>query len=173
MRTPGVASADDREQDPREDAGHGEGVPERPLRGEPEVRNDTAVLERAAGEAEAVLKQKAGPTSGPGQLGSARRRGRRDGRSDRLGAEGTGRGSRSTSRPMNSAITTDNSSARFIFPSGNRRDKAPALAMSPKRSVTVLLFAVVTASFLSIGVSGRMVRGANSLQIVVFQPCPN
>ncbi|TLZ75211.1 MAG: DNRLRE domain-containing protein [Methanobacteriota archaeon] len=74
---------------------------------------------------------------------------------------------------MNSAITTDNSSARFIFPSGNRRDKAPALAMSPKRSVTVLLFAVVTASFLSIGVSGRMVRGANGLQIVVFQPGAN
>src|SRR5437667_398501 len=74
---------------------------------------------------------------------------------------------------MNSAIRTDNSSARFIFPSGNRRDKAPALAMSPKRSVTVLLFAVVTASFLSIGVSGRMVRGGNGLQIVVFQPGAN
>src|SRR5438876_37778 len=55
MRTPGVASADDREQDPRQDARHGEGVPERPPRGEAKVRNDTAVLERATGEAEAVL----------------------------------------------------------------------------------------------------------------------
>src|SRR5437899_8863045 len=48
---------DNREQDPREDARHGEGVPERPLRGEAKVRNDTAVLERAAGEAEVVLRR--------------------------------------------------------------------------------------------------------------------
>src|SRR5213596_3734662 len=46
---------DDREQDPREDAGYGEGVLERPLRGEAQVRHDAAVLERTAGEAEAVL----------------------------------------------------------------------------------------------------------------------
>src|SRR5437899_5807579 len=48
---------DDCEQDPREDAGHGEGVPERSLRGEAEVRHDAAVLERAAGETEAVLSR--------------------------------------------------------------------------------------------------------------------
>src|SRR2546427_4017315 len=52
---------DDREQDPREDAGHGEGVPERSLRGEAEVRHDAAVLERAAGEAETVLTPQTGP----------------------------------------------------------------------------------------------------------------
>src|SRR2546428_8882857 len=46
---------DDREQDPREDARYREGVPERSLRGEAEIRHDAAVLERAAGEAEAVL----------------------------------------------------------------------------------------------------------------------
>src|SRR3989449_1047727 len=46
---------DDREQDPREDAGHGEGVPERSVRGETQVRHHAAVLERATGEAQAVL----------------------------------------------------------------------------------------------------------------------
>src|SRR5256885_11027856 len=46
---------DNREQDPREDARYREGVPERSLRGEAEVRHDAAVLERAAGEAEVVL----------------------------------------------------------------------------------------------------------------------
>src|SRR2546430_4555455 len=35
-----------------EHAGHGEGVLERPLRGDTEVRHDPPVLERAAGEAE-------------------------------------------------------------------------------------------------------------------------
>src|SRR5437867_3772168 len=46
--------ADDREPDPREDAGRGDGVPEQLPRGEVEVRHDGALLERAAGEAEAV-----------------------------------------------------------------------------------------------------------------------
>src|SRR2546426_8463008 len=46
---------DDREQDPREDAGYGKGVPERSVRGETQVRHHAAVLERAAGEAQAVL----------------------------------------------------------------------------------------------------------------------
>src|SRR3989449_8739621 len=56
VREPGVwRRSDDREQDPREDAGHGEGVPERPVRGETEVRHDAALLERAAGETKAVL----------------------------------------------------------------------------------------------------------------------
>jgi len=48
---------DDCKQDPREDAGHGEGVSEQPGRGEAEVRHDSPVLERAAGEAETVLKR--------------------------------------------------------------------------------------------------------------------
>ena len=46
----------DRVEAPREDARYGEGVLQRPLRGEAEVRDHAAVLERAAGEAEAVLK---------------------------------------------------------------------------------------------------------------------
>src|SRR5207245_11727134 len=46
---------DDPEQDPREDAGHAEGVPERSVRGETQVRHHAAVLERATGEAQAVL----------------------------------------------------------------------------------------------------------------------
>src|SRR3989442_2380431 len=46
---------DDREQDPREDARYREGVPDGSLRGKAELRHDAAVLERAAGEAEAVL----------------------------------------------------------------------------------------------------------------------
>src|SRR6266540_5396360 len=46
---------DDRQQDSREDAGHRDGVPERPVRGKAEVRPDAALLERAAGEAEVVL----------------------------------------------------------------------------------------------------------------------
>src|SRR5438445_5343125 len=55
--------SDDREQDPREDAGHGEGVPERPLRGETQVCHHTALLERAAGEAETVLgRNEQGPS---------------------------------------------------------------------------------------------------------------
>src|SRR2546427_6611183 len=46
---------DDREQDSCEDAGHGEGIPERSLRGEAQVRHHTAVLERATGKAETIL----------------------------------------------------------------------------------------------------------------------
>ena len=45
--------------------------------------------------------------------------------------------------------------------------------MSSKRSATLLLFMVVTASFLSIGASGGTVRGAGGLQLVVFQPGAN
>src|SRR5437667_7617028 len=46
---------DDREQDPREDARYREGVPERSLRGETQVRHDAALLERATGQAETIF----------------------------------------------------------------------------------------------------------------------
>src|SRR5207247_10756806 len=66
LRRPGAASVHARVQAPHDDASYGEGVHDRHHCVEAEVRHDTAVMERAAGEAEAVLNQKAGPTSGPG-----------------------------------------------------------------------------------------------------------
>ena len=47
------------------------------------------------------------------------------------------------------------------------------MAISPKRSVVVLLFAVIAASFLSAGTSGRTAQGASGLQVAVFQPGAN
>src|SRR5207247_10049328 len=72
-----------------------------------------------------------------------------------------------------SAIRPDNGGIRFILPTGNRRDTGTAVAISPNRIVIVLLLAVVTASVLSGGTSGRTVRGPSALQIVVFQPGAN
>ncbi len=71
------------------------------------------------------------------------------------------------------AINSDNGSVRFILPSGNRRDKGPAVAISSNRSVVVLLVAMVIASLLSVGASGRSVLSASGLQVLVFQPGAN
>src|SRR5256712_14092160 len=54
----------------------------------------------------------------------------------------------------------------------NRRGTGPAVAIPPNR-FAVLLLAVVTASIISGGASGRTVGGPSALQALVFQPGAN